>query len=38
MNYEIEPIAVRPPNKWLVGSQGPPMDFKIRIRRRKDTV
>lgn len=38
LNYDIQPIASRPDNLWLVGSQGPPLDFKIRIRRRVGTL
>ncbi|CZR56230.1 related to cycloheximide-inducible protein CIP70 (cytochrome P450 family) [Phialocephala subalpina] len=36
LNYDIERIPVRPDNQWLVGSQGPPLDFKVRVRRRVD--
>ncbi|KAJ5041684.1 uncharacterized protein L3040_005257 [Drepanopeziza brunnea f. sp. 'multigermtubi'] len=38
LNYDIEPLASRPDNLWLVGSQGPPMDVNVRIRRREGTV
>ncbi|KAL2060657.1 hypothetical protein VTL71DRAFT_9298 [Oculimacula yallundae] len=38
LNYDIQPIASRPANDWFVGSQGPPLDFKVRIRRREGTV
>ncbi|CAG8951011.1 hypothetical protein HYFRA_00006408 [Hymenoscyphus fraxineus] len=38
LNYEIFPIPVRPQNKWLIGSSGPPLDATITIRRRKGTV
>lgn len=38
LNYDIERIPVRPSNQWLVGSQGPPLDFKIRVRRRADAI
>lgn len=38
LNYDIETIPKRPDNIWLVGSQGPPLDFKIRVRRRVGTA
>ncbi|KAE8446318.1 hypothetical protein EG329_012065 [Mollisiaceae sp. DMI_Dod_QoI] len=38
LKYDIQRIPVRPDNQWLVGSQAPPLDFKIRIRRRQDTI
>ncbi|KAK0114210.1 hypothetical protein ONS95_013710 [Cadophora gregata] len=38
LNYDIQPIASRPPNDWFVGSQGPPLDVKVCIRRRQGTV
>jgi len=38
LNYDIEPIAERPPNPWLNNSIGPPIWSKIRIRRRLETV
>ncbi len=38
LNYDIEPIASRPDNDWWVGSQGPPLGVKVRIRRREGTV
>jgi hypothetical protein len=37
-NYEIEPIAVRPENKWLNNTIGPPIFDSIRIRRRPGTA
>ncbi|KAH7327064.1 cytochrome P450 [Rhexocercosporidium sp. MPI-PUGE-AT-0058] len=38
LNYDIQPIASRPANDWFVGSQGPPLDVRVRIRRREGTV
>ena len=35
MNYEIEPLATRPPNKWFGQNNLPPMKATIRVRRRK---
>ncbi|KAI6715419.1 hypothetical protein JHW43_002045 [Diplocarpon mali] len=37
-NYDIQPIDLRPENNWLVGSQGPPLNVQVRIRRREGTV
>ena len=34
MNYEIEPLKTRPPNKWLGPTCLPPMKATIRIRRK----
>ncbi|KAG4434791.1 hypothetical protein IFR05_009726 [Cadophora sp. M221] len=38
LNYDIQPIASRPANDWFVGSQGPPLEVRVRIRRREGTV
>ncbi|CZT05742.1 uncharacterized protein RCO7_03910 [Rhynchosporium graminicola] len=38
LNYDIQPIPSRPANDWFVGSQGPPLDVRVRIRRREGTV
>lgn len=38
LNYDIKPIATRPANNWFVGSQGPPLDVRVCIRRREGTV
>ncbi|KAH0564835.1 hypothetical protein GP486_001771 [Trichoglossum hirsutum] len=38
LNYDIEPLAERPENKWLVSSIGPPMKSTIRVKRRPGTV
>ncbi|RDW79914.1 hypothetical protein BP6252_04552 [Coleophoma cylindrospora] len=38
LNYEIQPIAKRPENQWFVGSIGPPMSEKVRVRRRPGTA
>lgn len=38
MNYEVEPLAARPPNQWFGQSNLPPMRASIRVRRRKGTV
>lgn len=35
MNYEIEPLATRPPNKWFGQNNLPPMKATIRVRRRE---
>ncbi|TPX10128.1 uncharacterized protein E0L32_001325 [Thyridium curvatum] len=37
-NYEIEPLATRPQPQWIGQTIIPPLDVKIRIRRRKATV
>ncbi|PBP27567.1 hypothetical protein BUE80_DR001381 [Diplocarpon rosae] len=37
-NYDIQHIDLRPENNWLVGSQGPPLNVQVRIRRREETV
>lgn len=34
LEYDIEPIGVRPENPWLNNSIGPPIWSKLRIRRR----
>jgi len=38
MNYEIEPLATRPPNKWFGQNLLPPMKATIRVRRREGSV
>ena len=38
MNYEIEPLATRPPNKWFGQNNLPPMKATIRVRRREGTT
>ncbi len=35
MNYDIKPLAVRPPNLFMGGSILPPMKATISVRRRK---
>lgn len=37
-NYDIEPLAVRPSNRWLGGIRLPPTKATIRIKRREGTV
>ena len=34
INYEIEPMETRPPNKWLGSTCLPPMKATIRVRRK----
>ena len=34
MNYDVEPMAVRPPNSFMGGTVLPPMKAKISVRRR----
>jgi hypothetical protein len=38
LNYDIKPLPSRPANNWFVGTQGPPLECKITIRRREGTV
>ena len=38
INYEVEPLATRPPNTWFGQNNLPPFKAKIRVRRRKGTV
>ncbi|KAL8737232.1 MAG: hypothetical protein Q9181_001886 [Wetmoreana brouardii] len=38
MKYDIEPLAVRPSNRWLGGIRLPPTKATIRVRRRKETI
>ncbi len=38
LNYEVKPLASRPPNKWFGGVNLPPMKASIKVRRRKGTV
>lgn len=38
MNYEIEPLATRPSNKWFGQTLLPPMKATIRVRRKEGTV
>ncbi|KAL8728151.1 MAG: hypothetical protein Q9166_005601 [cf. Caloplaca sp. 2 TL-2023] len=35
MNYDIEPLAVRPSNRWLGGIRLPPSKATIKVRRRE---
>jgi len=35
MNYDVKPIATRPPNEYIAGSIIPPMKATISVRRRK---
>jgi Cytochrome P450 len=37
LNYEIEPLAVRPAGHWIAMAILPPMKATIQVRRRKDT-
>jgi hypothetical protein len=37
LNYEIEPVDIRPENPWLNNTIGPPMWSTIRVRRRRNT-
>jgi cytochrome P450 len=37
MNYEVEPLATRPPNTWFGQNNLPPFKAKIRVRRREGT-
>lgn len=37
MNYEIEPLPTRPPNKWFGQTLIPPMKATIKVRRRDTT-
>ena len=34
-NYDIEPVAVRPPSTWFGAAVLPPVKATIRVRRRK---
>jgi len=38
LNYEIEPLATRPPNTWFNSTSLPPMKESIRVRRKEGTV
>lgn len=38
MNYEVEPLATRPPNTWFGQYHIPPLKAKIKVRRREGTV
>lgn len=35
LNYDIKNVTSRPGNLWFVGTQGPPLDAKIVVRRRQ---
>lgn len=35
MNYEVEPLATRPPNTWFGQNNLPPFKAKIRVKRRE---
>ena len=37
MNYEVEPLPIRPPSKVFGQNKLPPTKAKIRVRRRKNT-
>ncbi len=38
MNYEIEPLKIRPPNVWFGQSSLPPMKATIKVRRKESTI
>ncbi|KAK4548532.1 hypothetical protein LTR36_009442 [Oleoguttula mirabilis] len=38
LNYEIEPLSERPPNKWFGPNVIPPMKQTIKVRRRKESA
>ena len=38
MNYDIQPLAKRPPNIWLGGLVFPPMKATLRIKRRQPPI
>ena len=38
MNYEVEPLVTRPPNKWFGQNNLPPMKATIKVRRREGTA
>lgn len=38
MDYDIEPLNVKPENPWLNNTIGPPIWSKVRVRRRADRV
>ncbi|GAB7358573.1 hypothetical protein MBLNU230_g2633t2 [Neophaeotheca triangularis] len=39
LKYELEPLPNgRPPSRWFGGNVVPPMEAKIRVRKRKDAV
>lgn len=35
LRYEIEPIPVRPTNRWFFGHIAPPLGETLRVRRRR---
>ncbi len=37
-NYDIKPLAERPKPMWIGQTIIPPLDIKIEVRRRKNTV
>ena len=38
MNYDVEPLAERPPNKWMGAVVLPPMKATLRVKRKAGTV
>ena len=38
LNYEVEPLATRPPNRWIGQNYLPPMKAKIRVRRTSESL
>lgn len=38
MDYDIEPLNVKPANPWSNNTIGPPIWSKVRVRRRADRV
>lgn len=35
LNYDVEPLAIRPANRWIADTILPPMEATIKIKRRK---
>ena len=35
LNYDVEPLATRPENRWIADMMLPPMEATIKIKRRK---
>ncbi|KAI9783661.1 MAG: hypothetical protein M1839_003509 [Geoglossum umbratile] len=38
IHYDVEPIPVRPENRWIGGSPVPPKGIMLRMRRRKEMM
>jgi hypothetical protein len=38
LHYDVEPIPVRPENRWIGGSPVPPKGIMMRVRRRKEMM